>query len=584
MTNDDETRHFVADMLAQGHSEEDIFAALDKIHASGPEAYQPTQYGGAAPADLGPSTPANQRATMAADAEESRLASETDEPLPDGGTARQRELRAARNKSREDSETARGFASFALGGLAGMGAGSAASAMGAGPRVAGAVGGGVGGFAQAEADHAAPQDILLATLLGAGGGALAHTTGERTVAPPKTQAEIDSVGLAKTGSRMTLRGPKGGMFDSPEYRALPEGEHGTNVLAERAMKTADDALGARDTRASSALDAAERQAIRRNDGILANTDPLIGELRAIQAQQRGPGGPLNPEAHRRLDFWINQLSRGGKLNAVDFQELNAVRKAANDRLSRINGTDMGRAGDEQAAGMLSRAVRRFDEGNLPPPRGGAAPGRLALPPDEAVPVPVGHEMTGQETVRIDPRELQTGYRPRRFGDDLDAYAAEQNAIKEARGNLGEGAAAQSRVARVGSEDRFSPASSVADARQVERAGEQIPEARPLIDQIIARNIAKRRGGFAPPSLISGSAVRNIANVARHNIDNARFRLRPPKAVVDLDRAMLEPDMLGSIPTDSAPWGIEHAGPVQPINGQFIPLELQLMLMQDQEQR
>lgn len=602
---DEKTRQFVADMLAKGHSKEDIFAALDKVGAREP--YHPTQYGGrqSAPSGLGPSTEANQWATKEAiDKRNGEMfpdVQESDYGYAPGATDEQKGHSSPHGDPARGEATSDPIAAMVLSGALGAGAGAATA--GAGRFVSGMTNGVTGAVTGGSKD---PMDIFTAGLLGVAG----TRAGEPEIAPPRTQRDIDSVGLARAGNaEMTMRGPKGGVFDDPAYRALPEGEHGTNVLADRAMQTADSALEARGARASGALDAAEAEAIQRNAGQQARTDPLLQEIRSIQQQQMGPGGPLNPEAHRRLEFWGNQLSRGGQMNAVDFAELNAIRKAANDRLSRINGTDMGRAGDEQAAGMLSRAVRRFDEtggyvgdtGGVPQAVDGAETavmqnpnfspqGQQRITPENGyralggVETPTSENMTRRVSMDDMPQMPRTELvRPQRFGDALDAYAAEQEAIKQARGALGEGEAARNRVARLGSEDQSSPASAVGDARKVEQAGRQIPEAMPFIDQIRARNIAKRRGDFVPPNL-HGGMLRSGAQFVRHNVDNARFRLNPPKAVVDLDQVPLEPDMTGSIPTDNAPWGIEKPSRSQLRADQLIPLELQLMLMQQDQER
>src|SRR6185312_12397614 len=170
------------------------------------------------------------------------------------------------------------FARFALGGLVGMGASSAARALGAGGRTSGIIGGAAGGASPALSEpDAKPKDIVTAALMGGALGAVGAPRGKRNVAKSQAGRAANAIERVTSDNPDAPRGPiyerppligrsepmapelrmtrpaGGGMFDEPAYRDLPDGDPGTMQMAEQARSKIAGDLAARDAANRGAL-------------------------------------------------------------------------------------------------------------------------------------------------------------------------------------------------------------------------------------------------------------------------------------------------------------------------------------------
>lgn len=515
-------------------SDEDLDALLAQ-HASPPPGrreappYKLTDYATGKPNMAGPVTDATLSAQAASDPSDSDLT----------GTSESEPARFERFMNPTPEEAAKGFSDFALGMLlGGPVAGGMGKIIGRGPVrdvISNAVGGGAAGAVQAKAGGGDPTDVMAATAMGAVGGALPQggRGGARLARAPQTQAEIDARSLAAVGGKQGLTGTSGGMFDRPGYKARPKGSAGTAEMASEAEGVARTRFEQRDASKKAAIKEAKEDVRANFPGRTIDTTPELKEFDRFIADPElgfaGASGPTQPEAVKRMEHYQGNLQHPSRGPNLEFDEINSVSEAANARLRASGKNDYGKAGDEVSAGILAGAKQRFD-----------------------------------------PREA-----PGSYAGALERYAAEDNALAKVRDLLygsetpsdrvSQQQAGAARLARTGTEPTASknkdPGPALAEQRLDEFVDLESAMAAPR-NELRAHNTASRRE-FGVPYLAPGSALTtNVGRVAQHNLGNAAFRLRPPR--IDAN-------------------GMVAAKPGIGPGNLALPLEIQLMLMQQEEQ-
>jgi hypothetical protein len=506
-------------------------------------------------------------------------------------------------------DAARGFMGVAGAGLGGMAAralpgvgqlaGRGLVARAAGGAIEGA---GAGAAQQAVTHEGGPQDLLTAMALGAFGSAAQRPSqGAAGYKPqghePRTQKEIDAATLARARAQ--------GTFKDPAYQALPEGAHGTSQLATKAEEGIAARMEGRKATRGSDLGAAEEEVRQSMPHLMVSTDPEIQQIEIMRQKSRGPAGPMNPAADKRLGWTQRQMGldapveedtggvpvdtghdptgevdynltrvipkermsdmsplvhamgktpearrgpneyeppldktqrvRMDDLRSVDpdpnlgphasFDDLRNLQKELNYRIKNRAPGDYGTAGDEQAAGIVAGAVRRAD------PREG--PGNFAGALD-------------------------------RYGAGERADAHLNELLYNENGSippdrLTKAEAGRTRLAKAGDVDMQSPQGSMNNEARLKEIEQADPEARTLIDRIRQRNTVERRR-LRPQLPYSASPIAIGKSVARMG-SNLDFKLRPP-AIDDAGMAYKRP------PGEAS---------------QALPLELQLLLMQNRRQ-
>lgn len=322
-------RQFVADMLAKGHSKDDIMTAMDRIaaeskpsgggHGRGDELFQPDP----SPADV--ITAGRPRPKV------------SDGPDPD--VVALPELRRALAGTSapgaapaDDRAEAGDFARFALGGLVGMGASQGARALGAGGRTAGIIGGAAGGAAPAALEpDAKAKDIVIATLMGGALGGAGAPRGKRDQA--KSQAGRAANAVERVGGEVGITRPgKGGMFDEPGYRDLPDGDPGTMRMAEEARGKIVGDLAARDASNRDGLDSAEGGVEAALGPRKLDVEPIRQQIDRLRAENSNtPAGmPVDPALDKRLAQIDSLLDpRIPEAPGATFGQLRGLQKSLN---------------------------------------------------------------------------------------------------------------------------------------------------------------------------------------------------------------------------------------------------------------
>lgn len=429
-------------------------------------------------------------------------------------------------------EEARNFAPFALGMLVPGMAGPAMRALGAGARTSAAVGGAAGGAVQTAAGGGSPSDILTATMLGAGGGAItAH--GGRAPRAPLSQAEVDAAALKAVPDKAAYKRPD-----------LPKGSRGTEQMATDAESAIRQQLQGRKVASGLAMDDADAAFA---DLPPVPTDRAIEQIQNIRQRTQGGAGPTldsdpvlarqqrqltspNP-AQQDPEFSYPGAPQPAevpeRIPQVSPAQLRNIQRALTEEagFARGRGATQAEAQLQQGAGVLSRTAREHDtSGDM---------GRAL------------DAYGAEEDALSRGNELLYGRRGSQVPD-------EQTAIDAGRGRLG-------RAGQVTADDA---AGSHANERHLNEIGEVEPVAKDFISQIRARNTSARRGMFTLPNLLTSNPLAMAGRTLQHNASNMAFKLAPPRI-----------DASGMVAGREASNGAQLA----------IPLELQL-LMQQQEQR
>jgi len=236
----------------------------------------------------------------------------------------------------DDRQEARDFALFAGGGAAGMAAGGAARALGAGARTSGIIGGAASGAAPALANRQDAKDVIFSTLLGAALGGVTSGEGQRR-RPGKTEAGRAVNAIEAVGGKPSIRpgrAARGGMFDEKAYRDLPPGDEGTAQMAEEARGKISGDLEARDARNRGELEATENRVEQELGDTLHPFDPLqsrIGDVRTENNNTRS-GEPRDMDVERRLSDVERQLAPPAEdpTPGATFGQLRGLQKSLRD--------------------------------------------------------------------------------------------------------------------------------------------------------------------------------------------------------------------------------------------------------------
>jgi hypothetical protein len=392
-------KDFIREMLGKGYSKDDIFAALDRAHGSSNapnyerepsviqrgidprrnmSAMRPDTGGMRAEEGEGPQYDTNEapffRAmegeAAARDAiEQSAHRANTGEgiplrtdPIANDPLAQQVLANVAGAGAARVIAAAPGVANLLQGGRLARTAGGAIT------------GAGSGATAAATAGATKRRDLLMAALLGAGGEALAQQA--PAIRDPRTRTgraikRIEDVGGQVPG--------KGGMFDEPGYRALPDSDAGTAQMAADAESQIADSIAGRRAVAGERLGQVEEDVSRNLGRTPISTRGAQQSIRNARAAGEGGAGPTVPEADRELAAAAAQLegqgtrasltpsivarirAGGGPPNVNTFDELRNLQKGTNYRAdtgSQVG--DLGTAGAKQAAKAVRDAVRAVD--------------------------------------------------------------------------------------------------------------------------------------------------------------------------------------------------------------------------------
>ncbi len=427
---------------------------------------------------------------------------------------------------------AQGFAQFGLGMLVPGAISPALARMGAGTRLAAAGGQAAGGAAQEAAGGGSPRDILMATLAGGALGGLTAAPA-RAAHAPRTQAEIDAAALKAVPDKASYQRPD-----------LPKGSRGTEQMATDAEMVLRSKLQGDKAALGLAMDDA--------DAAFASLPPVptrkaIGEIENIRRATHGGRGatldsdPILAEQQRQMTRPVQapppEFSYPGapreppppnSTDSVTPAQMRNIQRALTEEagFARKRGASQAEAQLQQGAGVVSRAVREHDpSGNM-----GRALDEYGAGEDR---------LTRANELLYD--------RPQ------SNVPTEQSAIEGARG----------RISRAGQVTADDAATSHQNERRLGELGQVEPAGNDLISHIRARNTSARRGMFTLPNLLNPNlgnmAVRGVA----HNASNFGFKLRRP-----------EIDDAGMVAARPASRGADLA----------LPLEIQLMLMQQERER
>lgn len=516
--------------MSDDELEAEIARLRSKVEAKKTGGFKLTDY--APPEDqAGPVTRGMQRSDAMPEVQRARAAARLE-----GGQGTHEDYRLTHeggdipgNQRDLDEETAKGFAQFAAGGLAGMGVG-AIPAVRAAEATGGSLARGVAGGAQGAASGAAgsvgesPRDMASAVMLGAlTGGAISGAPRSRPFAAGGQQ-DIDQQALADVGGRPSLRpgAATGGMFDDPNYRSRRPGSLGTQDMAREAEAHIGNRVSEREVANGQQLGQAEDAARARLPGGIDTGEEVVA-LDRIRQQSQGGAGPTMPEADARLADAQRQLhstrSRPGNgvpmpvdesegmtrperlsteemtghgsnprsspdelVSNLSFDQMRNLQKALNYRMANAQPGDLGRAGDKQAAGVVSEGMHRADP---------------------------------------------------EFGQALDRYGTEEKALAGINENLysldsampptavNKKDAAVSRLARYGSGRSEGEVAPVIADERMNRVAEAEPSSSQFMAKIRARNTAKKRE-FGAPSL-GMNVPSSIGRTVLNNADNLQFR-------------------------------------------------------------
>lgn len=508
--------------------------------------------------------------------------------LMDGGTQAQRAYIQANQKrageERQETE-AKDFSRFALGNVLGGVGASALQRLGVGPGVSGAVGGAVGNAIPTASTGAPVREVAESAVLG---GVMGGISGPRAGKPehaPRTPAEIDAA-IIQRGKQlhpdqsisMAMR-PAESLRLAKEANALIDREQAPRIFrrdqleAEVKNRDISDRTKAgnveRDWRAAlddaktqnrKTLDEPERAVI---EGGPVDTIGHRGMLKGIVDETMGPAGSVLPKVQQTVEGARAQMQRpvldsAGK-PVLDESGEPTLENSADPRVmilqrEKLNQDARRSARDEATLEETRLRNAASIVSDLTAPQG--SPYRMALDAYGK-----RKDYLGEVKDTLGPEGSLEPYRNPNASDpraaELEGARAEVDAIDKLRGPE---SGRVEKLAGVAGGNRKSTANLASDADVADLMAAE-PAGNKLIDLIKYNNTQMRRGIRVPylSSSLSGNAARGVLQ----NLGNLNFKLNPPKI-----------DASGNVAGRAA----RYTNPL------ILPLELQLLMNQQQEER
>jgi hypothetical protein len=256
------------------------------------------------------------------------------------------------------------------------------SALLQGGKVARPIGAGVVGAGEGFATNVAaggdPKDVVMPTIgaVGRAAGGYASAARDPGTRTGRVIKAIEDVGGAP-GLPVVERPARGGLFDDPAYRALPDGDIGTIQMAEQAGQNIRGDLARRMESAGTRLNTAQSGAAARRGGAPVDTTAGVDSLDDIAASNVANETVLNPGVDAAIQRQKAALTRqvpastilgpDGKpmvpartANEISLEDLNRAVAAANEAAKFGGDPALKTSYGKRSAGTVAELRRGLD--------------------------------------------------------------------------------------------------------------------------------------------------------------------------------------------------------------------------------